>query len=130
MEEKKIEVLIIDDEPDFRELMTYWLHSKGYSVVAAADGQTGIELVKKKCPDIIFMDLRMPGMDGIQAIDGIRQFNKDVPIIIISAYIDDPKASEANAHGISGMFYKGKDFKEGLSLVESVLRRHKKLKKD
>ena len=129
MEEKNIVVLVVDDEPDFRELMTFWLGSRGYSVITASDGQSAIELVKGKNPDIIFMDLRMPGMDGIETIDEIRKFNKDVPIIIISAYIDDPKASEANAHGISGMFYKGKDFKEGLSLIESVLRRHKQLKK-
>jgi CheY-like chemotaxis protein len=129
MGEKKICVLVVDDEPDFRELMTFWLSSRGYSVITASDGPHGIEMVKKKKPDIVFMDLRMPGMDGIEAIDGIRKFDKDVPIIIISAYIDDPKAIEANAHGISGMFYKGKDFKEGLSLLESVLRRHKQLSK-
>jgi CheY-like chemotaxis protein len=129
MEDNKITVLVVDDEPDYRELMTFWLASKGYSVIAAPDGSSAIELVKNKNPDIIFMDLRMPGMDGIQTIDAVRKFNKDVPIIIISAYIDDPKATEANAHGISGMFYKGKDFKEGLSLIESVLRRHKQLKK-
>ncbi len=129
MEEKKITVLVVDDETDYRELMTFWLTSKGYSVLSAPDGLGAVELAKNNDPDIIFMDLRMPGMDGIQTIDAIRKFNKDVPVVIISAYIDDPKAAEANAHGISGMFYKGKDFQEGLSLIESVLRRHKQLNK-
>lgn len=129
MEEKKIEVLVVDDEADFREVMTFWLESKGYSTVVATDGKTAIEVVKEKKPDIVFMDLRMPVMDGIEATKRIREFDKDLPIIIISAYVDDPKIKEATPYGVSGVFYKGKDFTEGLSLLESALRTHKKLKK-
>jgi len=129
MENKKIQVLVVDDEPDFRQLMTYWLESKGYSVLVAADGESAIQQVKEKKLDVVFMDLRMPVLDGIEAIKGIRGFNKDIPIIIISAYVDDPKAKEAIAYGISGVFYKGKDFEEGLSLLEVALRTHRQLKK-
>jgi len=129
MENKNIHVLVVDDEPDFRQLMTYWLESKGYSVLVAADGEAAIQLVKEKKPNVIFMDLRMPVMDGIEAIKKIREFDKDIPIIIISAYVDDPKTKEAIAYGISGVFYKGKDFEEGLSLLEVALRTHRQLKK-
>jgi two-component system response regulator (stage 0 sporulation protein F) len=129
MENKNIHVLVVDDEPDFRQLMTYWLESKGYSVLVAADGEVAIQQVKEKKPDVVFMDLRMPVLDGIEAIKKIREFDKDIPIIIISAYVDDPKAKEAIAYGISGVFYKGKDFEEGLSLLEVALRTHRQLKK-
>ena len=128
MNEKNIKIVMVDDEADFRQLMTFWLESKGYSIKAAASGQEGIALVQAENPDIIFMDLRMPVMDGAETIKRIREFNKDVPIIIISAYVDDPKVKEAMPYVISGVFYKGKDFAEGLSLLESVLRTHKKLK--
>ena len=59
----------------------------------------------------------------------IRRFNKDVPVIIISAYVDDKRAKAAMQEGISGVFYKGKDFSEGLVLLEAALKTHKKLKK-
>jgi len=129
MDNKNIKVLVVDDEADFRRLMTFWLDSKGYSVIVASDGKSAIQLVKEEKPDVVFMDLKMPVMDGVEAIKKIRQFNKDIPIIIISAYIDDPKAGEAMSYGVSGVFYKGKDFKEGLSLLEAAMRTHKKLQK-
>ncbi len=128
MGEKQIKVLVVDDESDFRQLMVFWLESKGYLVLSAADGETGVKMAKEDSPDIVLMDLRMPNMDGVETISKIREFDKDTPVIIITAYTDDPKAVAAMSHGISGVFYKGKDFTEGLSLLEAVLRTHKKLK--
>ena len=125
---KEIKVLVVDDEADFRQLLVFWLQSKGYSVVTAVNGSNAVQVVKDEAPDIVFMDLRMPVMDGIEAIKNIRAFNQDVPIIIISAYVDDTNARTAFSYGISGVFYKDKDFEEGLYLLESALRTHKKLK--
>jgi len=128
MGNKNIKVMVVDDEADFRQLLVFWLQSKGYSVINATDGSSAINMVKEENPDIIFMDLRMPVMNGIEAIKNIREFNKDVPIIIISAYVDDANARTAFSYGISGVFYKDKDFEEGLYLLETALRTHKKLK--
>lgn len=127
--DKVIRALIVDDEADFRQLMTFWLESKGYVVISAANGQQAIAMVRNDNPDIIFLDLNMPVMDGIAALKQIREFNKTIPIIFISAYVDDKRVNEAMAYGISGVFYKGKDFQEGLSLLEAALRTHKELKK-
>jgi len=130
MEDKSINVMIVDDEPDFRELMTFWLQAKGYSVIPAEGGEVAVQLAKDKKADIIFMDLRMPRVDGVEAIKRIRGFDKDIPIIIISAHLDNEKAKQASDYGISGIFYKGEDFKQGLSLLEAALRTHKGLKKE
>lgn len=129
MEDRKILVLVVDDEADFRKLMTFWLESKGYGVIAAENGERAIDLVKEQGPDIMFVDLRMPGMDGVETIKRIRQFDTELPIIIISAYVSDPRVQDAVPYGISGEFYKGADFRGGLSLLETVLRTHKKLKR-
>ena len=129
MDEKNIKVLIVDDESDFRQVMKFWLGSKGYGVIEAQDGQGAIQAVKNLSPDVIFMDLKMPVMDGLETIKRIRAFNKNVPIIVVTAYINDPMAKEAMDHAISGIFCKEKDFQEGLLLLESALRTHKKLKK-
>lgn len=124
-----IKVLVIDDESDFRQVMTVWLESKGYSVIAASNGKDAVSIAKKEKPHIIFTDLRMPVMDGCETIKSIRAFDKNTPIIIISAYVADPKIMEAQKFHISGIFYKSDDFESGLALLESVLRTHKKLKK-
>ncbi|MFH1640934.1 MAG: response regulator [Candidatus Omnitrophota bacterium] len=126
---KDIKILLADDEEDFRATMKFWLESKGYTVSAAVNGQVAVQMLQESTPDIVFLDLNMPVLDGLQTLKKIREVNKDVPVIIISAYADDPRVSEANAYGISGVFYKGKDFKEWLSLLETALRMHKKLKK-
>ncbi len=126
---EEIRVLLVDDESDFRQLMASWLKSKGYSVIEAGDGKSAIQLIKEKKADVVFLDLHMPIMDGAEALKKVRNFNKNIPVIIISAYLDDPLAKEAASHGVSGVFNKGQDFETGLSLLEASLRTHKELKK-
>ncbi len=128
MAENKITVLVAEDETDFRTIMTFWLESKGYAVIPASDGRMAVELAKEKNPDVVFLDLNMPGMDGVEAFKSIRKFNIDVPIIIISAHLGTPRAKEAMSLGASGVFSKEDDFEKGFSLLEIALRGNKKLK--
>ena len=127
--DKKIQVLLVDDESDFRQLMTFWLESKGYEVITAPEGRTAVEIVKQKAPDLVLLDIRMPLMDGVDTLKKIREFNKELPIILISAYIHDPKTKDILSYGVSGVFYKAKNFEEMLPLLESALRTHIKLRK-
>jgi len=128
MDENKITVLVVEDEVDFRTIMTFWLESKGCTVISASDGRAGVELVKEKKPDVVFLDLNMFGMDGVQAFKKIREFNKDIPVIIISAHIGTPRANEILSLGVSGIFSKEDDFEKEFALLEVILRKHKKLK--
>jgi CheY-like chemotaxis protein len=125
----KIKVLLIDDEPDFTKPMAFWLKSKGYAVIEVHNGEEGVAVTKEKEPDIIFLDLNMPGLDGIETLKRIRTFNDAVPVIIISAYVETANTKDVENYKISGVFYKGEDFQKGLSLLEVALRTHKKLKK-
>ena len=125
--EKNIKVLLVDDETDFSQPMAFWFGSKGYYVIVASDGQTAINLIKEKKPDIVFLDLNMPVMNGIQTLKAIREFDKELPVIIVSAYVDQEKIKDIEPYGISGVFYKGEDLDQGLALLETTLRRHKKL---
>ena len=127
--DRKINVLVTDDEEDFRKLMSVWLESKGYAVAAVPDGQSAIKRIQDEPPDILFLDLNMPVMDGVETLKKIREFNADLPIIIISAYVDRIRLSGVKDYKISGVFYKGEDFEKGLTLLEATLRTHKKLKK-
>ena len=121
-------IMVVDDEKDFLFTMQYWLKSKGYEVKTANNGLKALDLVKTFNPHLMLLDVKMPGIDGIETLRRIREFNKELPVIIITAFIGEEKVAEASAYKISGLFYKDKDFKEGLGLLESVLRTHKRLK--
>ena len=69
---KKTTILLVDDDPDIREFVTYNLTKEGYHVVTAKDGAEGVEAVKKHRPDLVLLDVMMPGMDGIEACEAIR----------------------------------------------------------
>lgn len=69
----KQKILVVDDEPDIRELISYNLEKEGYQVYQAADGQKAISVAKEILPDLIVMDVMMPIMDGIEACRLLRQ---------------------------------------------------------
>jgi two-component system response regulator (stage 0 sporulation protein F) len=125
---KDIKILMVDDERDFTQPMAFWFQRKGYEVVIASSGEEALSIIKEECPAIIFLDLNMPVMDGLETLKRIREIDTQVPVVIVSAYADPRKIKEIQPLGISGVFYKGKDFDEGVSLLESILRTHKKLK--
>jgi len=124
-----IRVLLVDDEPDFTQPMAFWLKSKGYEPIEVTSGEEALKLIKETPPDIVFLDINMPVMDGLATLKKIREFNKDIPVVIVSAYVDDPRGRESYSYGIAGVFYKGDDLSEGLTLLETILRTHKQLKK-
>lgn len=123
----KIQVLLVDDEKDFLEPISFWLKSKGYAVIIANNGQQAIESVKSNHPDIIFLDISMPVMDGIKALACIRKFNKEVPVVILTAYGDKKSIEKANQLGISGFFPKKANFAQFVNVLETTLKTHKKL---
>ncbi|MFH1354621.1 MAG: response regulator [Candidatus Omnitrophota bacterium] len=124
--DKANRIMVVDDNKDFIYTMQYWLKSKGYDVVTALSGQEAIESFKKEPADLIFLDLHMPVMDGVQTLKAIREINTGVPVIIITAHASDDRMPEFNKHGVSGFFSKDKDFSESAVLIETVLRRIKK----
>jgi DNA-binding response OmpR family regulator len=81
-------VLTIDDDPAMTELLTLLLKMHGIDAYMANNGEEGIRLMRKISPDIIILDLMMPGMDGWQVCEKIRSFS-DIPILILSA-LDNP----------------------------------------
>ena len=129
MATQETRVLLVDDESDFTQPMSFWLKSKGYTVLVANNGEDAIKLIRDQSPDIVFMDLNMPVMDGATTLKKIREFNTTLPVIIISAYVEDKRVAQATPFGVSGVFYKGGDFQDGLTLLESALRTHKQLKR-
>ena len=122
---KKGTVLIIDDEKDLIELVRYNLEKEGFDVIAATDGQSGLEVVKKHRPDLVMLDLMMPGLDGLQVCQRLRADPRmgRVPVIMLTA-----KATEADR--VVGLELGADDYitkpfspREVVARVKAVLRR-------
>jgi two-component system response regulator AtoC len=79
-------ILLVDDDRAFRVSTSTLLREEGYPVVEAADGQEAVEALKGGGFDLILLDLRMPGVDGIQLVEVLRRWGEDIPILMISGY--------------------------------------------
>lgn len=79
-------LLIVEDDPNQSILFKQELEDEGYNVVAASDGKDAIEKVEAEQPDLVIMDINMPGMDGIEALGKILAKNNRIPVIFHTAY--------------------------------------------
>ena len=118
-------ILLVDDEPDILEIISYSLESAGYKVYKANNGLEAIKIAKKIIPDLIIMDLMMPHMNGIDACEEIRKSNnlKDVVITFLSARGEDFSKIAGFEAGADDYITKPIKPKVLLSKVKSLLRR-------
>ena len=79
-------IVVIDDEEGIRRVMRITLEDAGYTVVTAPDGQAGLRLCSEMSPQIVITDIRMPGMDGIQVLEAVKQRFPDVEVIVVTAF--------------------------------------------
>ena len=116
-------VIVVDDCEDIRQVLRLVLEGRGYRVLEAENGQVAVELAKRKCPDLILMDLNMPVLDGLAAtrllrgLDGLCR----VPVIAVSAYPKECCQADAFAAGCDEYISKPVDFEELNHLLNSLL---------
>ena len=79
-------ILVVDDEENIRLLYQEELEEDGYAVDVAAHGQEALEKLNTFKPDLVTLDIRMPGMDGVETLQKIREVQRDLPVILCSAY--------------------------------------------
>jgi CheY-like chemotaxis protein len=117
-------ILIVDDYSDNRRLLSTWLRAQGYLVIEAENGNEAILQANRARPDLILMDLTMPGLDGIEATRQIRQRRAfaRTPIFAISAYATRDVREDALAAGCTGVFSKPIDFASLLGNIKAALR--------
>ena len=97
-------ILIIEDQEDNRRIMRDLLSASGYELIEATDGEQGLELAEKEVPDLILMDIQLPGLDGYEVTRRIKsKFDLGhIPIIAVTSYAlsgDDQKAYAAGCDG-------------------------------
>ena len=119
MKDKKT-LLIVDDDIAHRTMLRILLDWQ-YKIIEADDGSAAIEMASNKDFDLILMDIRMPGISGIEALDQIRSLRPDVPILMMTAYFSDEIADQAKERGAFGCLGKPFDFEELKSAMEQAI---------
>ncbi|MBN2048348.1 MAG: response regulator [Anaerolineaceae bacterium] len=116
-------ILIVEDEKDIRQLITFTLQYAGHVVVAGKDGNEAVSLAKQELPDLILMDVRMPRLDGYEACELIKadDATKEIPIIFLSAKGQDTEIERGFAVGASDYLLKPFTPTELISRVASIL---------
>src|SRR5215510_6501705 len=95
----KSRILVIDDEAAIRDSLRMTLEYEGYEFVGAATGQEGLVLAEREGPDLVLLDVKMPGMDGLEVLDRLRAMNDSLPIVVISGHGTISTAVEATKIG-------------------------------
>ena len=118
-------ILIVEDDPDIKELITFNLSNQGHQVFEANNGEIGIEKARKKIPDLILLDLMLPGIQGLDVCRIIKadQETKDIPIIMVTAMGQEEDIVKGLETGADDYITKPFSIKVLLARVSAVLRR-------
>lgn len=118
-------ILVVDDEKDLLDLIEYNLKKEGFKVLKAENGEEGIEIAKENKPDLVLLDIMMPKMDGMQAVEIMRQDDdlKRIPIIFLTARSDEKTEVEGLNKGGDDFITKPISTTKLVSRIKAVLRR-------
>jgi len=114
----KRKILIVDDEPALVKVVSIKLRVSGYEVITALNGHEALSLIKSEKPDIVLLDVIMPGMDGFEVLQRLRAFSK-IPVIIVSARLEYSR--QAMTLGANAFIAKPFDIDELLKKIEQFL---------
>lgn len=130
MKKKNIKILLVDDEPDILEIVGYNLSKEGYKIITAQNGKEAVVKAKKEEPHLIIMDVMMPEMDGIEAVEAIRKIPElnDVIITFLTARAEDYSQVAGFEVGADDYITKPIKPKVLVSKVKALLRRLKEEK--
>ena len=124
MEKEKVRILIIDDDPKIS-----WLLSEGlgedYDILSAKDGLEGIRMVSKANPNLVLLDIKMPGMEGLEVLERIKSMDKPTEVIMLSGHGETRNVVESIKRGASEFINKPFDVKEVEIHIQSVLEKNR-----
>jgi DNA-binding NtrC family response regulator len=122
----KILILVVDDKFNDRETLKTILADKGYRVATASDGSEAIEMVKSKHYDIIFLDVRLPGMDGMETFERVKEIDPEVTVIMMTGYTEEDLLRRAVNEGAYTCVHKPFNMEKLIGIVEGISTEKKK----
>jgi two-component system cell cycle response regulator DivK len=116
-------ILIVEDNAANMKLATFILESANHTVIAATDAEAGLTLARDQCPDLILMDIQLPGMDGLEATALLKQepITRAIPVIALTALAMKGDEERIRAAGCDGYIAKPLDYKAFLATVKTHL---------
>jgi DNA-binding response OmpR family regulator len=115
-------ILVIDDEANIRRIVTSYLRREGFDVTEAVDGESGLEKFERVSPDLVLLDVMMPGVDGIDVLRQLRRVS-DVPVIMLTARAEETDEVIGLSVGADDYVTKPFSAKALVARVKAVLRR-------
>jgi two-component system, cell cycle response regulator DivK len=118
-------VLVVEDNPANMTLATFLLKSAGYAVLSATDAEAGLALARTEQPDLVLMDIQLPGMDGLEACAILKrnEATRDIPVIALTALAMKGDEERIRAAGCDGYIAKPLAYREFLATVAARLQR-------
>ncbi len=123
---EKTLILVVDDQFGDRETLKTILEDKGYRVATAADGAEAIRLVKGRHYDIIFLDIKLPDMNGVETFEQVKKIDPKAAVIMMTGYTEEDLVKSAISKGAYTCIYKPFNMEKVIELVESIARSEKK----
>ena len=117
--EKTTKILLVDDDSDYLEVTQLMLMDEGYDVIPATNGEDGITKFRESKPDIVFLDIKMPGIDGYETFFRIKKIDSDAKVVFASSYaLENEKYKKAKEMGLCGIVNKPADFDEYEKMIK------------
>lgn len=119
---KRLCIMVVDDEPEVRRLLKRCLEPEGYDVITASDGDSALAVMGKCQPDLVILDIVMPGLDGFEVLEFIRQ-RSDIPIIMLTGKQEVTTVRDALISGADDYLRKPFHPRELVARIRAKLRR-------
>ena len=118
-------ILVVEDDASIRELVVWNLSEEGYECICAADGSQGIDAAKREMPDLILLDLMLPGVDGFEVLKGLRSGGVQTPVIMLTAKTEETDKVLGLEFGADDYITKPFGVRELKARIKAVLRRYR-----
>lgn len=120
MKKNNSRILIVDDEEGMSMFLALLLDREGFETMVAHDGATALKMIRSEMPEVVLLDLKMPGMDGMEVLRKAKDFNPNLPVVIITAYADIRGAVEAMKAGAYSYLPKPFEHSEVIRTVRQI----------
>ena len=121
----KAKILVVEDEENILEAVRYSLEGQGYETLTATDGVTGLSLTRTERPDLVILDVMLPGMDGLEVCRAIRR-EHDMPVLILTAKVEEIDRIVGLELGADDYITKPFSMRELMARVKAHIRRYRK----
>lgn len=121
----RVRIMVVDDDRRMRRLLARFLFREGYEVEEAPDGSVAAEVLAARPMDVVLTDVRMPGMDGLELMESIRDHSPETAVILMTAFGTEDSRAEALEEGADGYLSKPFQIEDVVTIIRRLLERRR-----